>query len=267
MRIAIDASRATAAEPAGTENYSLHLIRALVDVAAGRPDLELELYAKAVLSGEMGDRNGYTTHVIPDGRGWTHLRLSAQMLRRRPDVLFVPAHVVPLIHPQRTVVTIHDLGYLQYPEAHPTVDRWYLDLSTRWNARSACRIITPSQATKIDVMNRLGVGGDLVEVIHSGVDPSILPVDDGARIEEVKSRHGIAGRVSADGWNRSSKKEYCGPAEGLRSPQERRSYQRKTCRRGKDGLEDRAVRVAGSGVGRSGRLGGICSAGRSARPL
>lgn len=193
MRIGIDASRATAAEPAGTENYSLHLIRALVDLAAGRPDLELELYAKTVLSADMGDQNGYTTHVIPNGRGWTHLRLSAQMLRRRPDVLFVPAHVVPLIHPERTVVTIHDLGYLQYPEAHPTIDRWYLDLSTRWNARSSCRIITPSQATKIDVMNRLGVDGDLIEVIHSGVDPAIRPVGDGARIEEVKARHGITG--------------------------------------------------------------------------
>ena len=41
------------------------------------------------------------------------MRLSAEMAVRPPDVLFVPAHVLPLIHPRRSVVTVHDLGYLR----------------------------------------------------------------------------------------------------------------------------------------------------------
>ena len=55
---------------------------------------------------------------MPFPRLWTHLRLSAEMLRRPPDVLLVPAHVLPLVHPRRSLVTVHDLGYLHEPEAH-----------------------------------------------------------------------------------------------------------------------------------------------------
>ena len=61
--------------------------------------------------------------ALPFPRLWTHARLSWEMLRAPPDVLFVPAHVVPLVHPRRTVVTIHDLGYLMFPEAHPPAAR------------------------------------------------------------------------------------------------------------------------------------------------
>ena len=42
---------------------------------------------------------------------WQHLRLAWEVGRHPPDVLFVPAHVLPLCAPRRCVVTVHDLGY------------------------------------------------------------------------------------------------------------------------------------------------------------
>jgi glycosyltransferase involved in cell wall biosynthesis len=98
------------------------------------------------------------------------------MLRHPPDVLFVPAHVVPLIHPRRTVVTIHDLGYLHMPEAHPGWSRRYLDWSTRWSARAARRIIAVSGMTKNDLVSTLHVPATKIAVIHHGVraDPCRL---------------------------------------------------------------------------------------------
>src|SRR5205823_7414968 len=92
-------------------------------------------------------------------------------VRHRPDVLFVPAHVVPLLHPRRTVVTVHDLGYLHVPTAHPPAARRYLNWSTRWSVRAARRVIAVSAATRDDLTAMLHVPQDKITVVHHGVRP------------------------------------------------------------------------------------------------
>ena len=106
------------------------------------------------------------------------------MARHPPDVLFVPAHVVPAIHPP-TVVTIHDLGYLYEPDSHTPRDLLRLNLTTRWSARAAIRVITPSEATKRDLTTHLHVDPSRIAVIPHGVDERFSamaqPIDDAIR--------------------------------------------------------------------------------------
>ena len=116
------------------------------------------------------------------------------MAGRPPAVLFVPAHVLPLIHPRRSVVTVHDLGYLAYPEAHKTGDRRYLDWSTRWNARRATAVIADSAATRADLIRAYGVDARKIRVIHLGRDETMAPVRDAQVLAEVQARYGISGR-------------------------------------------------------------------------
>ena len=188
MLIGIDSSRAARAERTGTEAYSLHLIRALL-VAA--PQHRFRLYADRPLPHELDAPNA-EPRVMPCTRLWTHARLSAEMLTHPPDVLLVPAHVVPLIHP-RTVVAVHDLGYLYFPLAHPISARLYLDLSTRWSVRAAARVIADSQATKDDLVRRYRTSPDKISVVYPGRDESLRRVNDPAAIEAVKRRYGIPG--------------------------------------------------------------------------
>jgi len=128
--------------------------------------------------------------VMPFPRLWTHLRLSFEMAVRPPDVLFVPAHVLPLIHPRRSVVTVMDLGYLYYPQTHRCLSRRYLDGSTRWNARQARRLIAISGATRDDLVRRYGTDPAKVTVIYPGVD-GMGRVDDEEEIRGVRARHGL----------------------------------------------------------------------------
>jgi glycosyltransferase involved in cell wall biosynthesis len=191
MLIGIDASRATARERTGTENYSLNLIRHLLALESGHG---YRLYFNRPPSiGLFPMTADLELRVMPFPRLWTHLRLSWEMARQPPDVLFVPAHVLPLVHPRCSVVTVHDLGYLYYPGAHPLLDRLYLDLSTRYNARAARRVIAVSQATKDDLVEHYGIGPDKITVVYSGCDETMRPVEDEATIEEVKARYGIRG--------------------------------------------------------------------------
>ncbi len=191
MLIGIDASRAAVQERTGTENYSLNVIRHLLSLERSH---RYRLYFNRLPSAELFPMAaGLELRVMPFPRLWTHLRLSWEMARYPPDVLFVPAHVLPLVHPPSSVVTVHDLGYLYYPEAHRPLDRLYLDLSTRYNARVASRVIAISQATKDDLIQHYGVEPDKITVVYSGCDGTIQTVEDEATIKAVKARHGIQG--------------------------------------------------------------------------
>src|SRR5438045_1153741 len=152
MHIGIDASRATVARRTGTEHYARRLIQALLAIGGSR---RFTLYFRdPPPAGLFPDAQ---QRVIPFPRLWTHLRLSWELMARpRPDVLFVPAHVLPLAHPLPSVVTVHDLGYRHFPGAHPARQRLYLDWSTRFSARAATHVLADSAATKRDLAHFYG---------------------------------------------------------------------------------------------------------------
>jgi glycosyltransferase involved in cell wall biosynthesis len=190
MLIGIDASRSVPRKRTGTENYSLHLIRHLLPLES---DHRYRLYFNRPPAYSL---QSTTCHlrIMPFPRLWTHLRLSWEMMRRPPDLLFVPAHVLPVVHPRRSVVTIHDLGYLYYPQAHRVLDRLYLDLSTRYNAHAAAHLIADSLATQRDLVERYDTEPDKITVVYPGYDEATFqPVRDEKAIEAVKTKYDIAG--------------------------------------------------------------------------
>lgn len=190
MRVGVDASRTTARWRTGTEGYSLRLIGELLRLGHGH---EFRLYFNQPPPAGLLPAGG-ELRVIPSPRLWTHLRLSWEMLLRPPDVLFVPAHVLPLIHPRRSVVTVHDLGYHYYPEAHTAFQNTYLNWSTRYNARSAARVVADSQSTRRDLIRLCGTSPGKIAVIYPGRDESLAPVTDPGIQEGVRVRYGLTGR-------------------------------------------------------------------------
>ena len=93
MLVGIDASRTTVERPTGTEIYSLHLTRHLIARADGhrfrlyfRDDPPQDLFAQAA---------HVERRVIRSRRLWTHMGLRGELRRDSPDVVFIPAHVVP----------------------------------------------------------------------------------------------------------------------------------------------------------------------------
>jgi glycosyltransferase involved in cell wall biosynthesis len=191
--IGIDASRATVSQRTGTEGYSLNIIEAMLRL---KDEVRFRLYFRDdPPEGLLGGVDRVEKVVIKRRRLWTHTGLRSALQDSPPDVLFVPAHVLPWPDSAGVpaVVTIHDLGYLHYPDKHPLGDRLYLDWSTRYSANNARRVIAVSQATAQDLINFNGVPAERVRVIHSGVDPDLHPVDDPAQIEAIRQKLGIDG--------------------------------------------------------------------------
>ena len=190
MLIGIDASRATAAQRTGTETYSLQLVRALLGQGEGH---RFRLYFNQAPSPGLFDKT-FETRVMPFARLWTHVRLSREMQAAPPDVLFVPSHVLPLIHPPRSVVTVHDLGFQYYPEAHTLFQNLYLGWSTRYNARAATRIVADSEATRRDLLRTYEIPADRIVVAYPGRDESLAPVKDPQILDAVRARYGLSKR-------------------------------------------------------------------------
>lgn len=170
MLIAIDASRAAHVHRTGTEGYNLSIIRALI---ALEQDHRYILYFRDEPPHNLLPAYPNVEYqVIRRARLWTHTALGPAVRRARPDVFFVPAHVIPWpgLGMGPAVVTIHDLGYLRFPGSHPLIDRIYLDWSTRHSTSVARRVIAVSQATADDLVDLSGVSRQKIRVVYSGVD-------------------------------------------------------------------------------------------------
>ncbi|MBI4261909.1 glycosyltransferase family 4 protein [Candidatus Uhrbacteria bacterium] len=173
MIIGIDASRANRRLKTGTEWYSFALIQALKTIIRAESDDRVLLYTNAPLEGGLevcGD--GWEERRLGwrFGRLWTQIRLSWEMFWRPPDVLFIPAHTIPLIHPKRTVVTIHDIGFERMPELYPWYDRLYHRFAVRFAVRHASHIIVPSEFTRREMIEVYHISAHRITVVQHGYD-------------------------------------------------------------------------------------------------
>lgn len=169
MIIAIDASRAVRPQPTGTELYSARLIEYLAKIDHHNT---YYLYTPVEPTGRLARLpKNFIWKVIPLARLWTHLRLSLALLIDKPDVLFVPAHVLPFFNPvKKTVITIHDIASEVFPEMYSWFQRWYFRLTTRLIARHVSAVITPSHSTKQDLIRIFQIASPKITVIWLGYD-------------------------------------------------------------------------------------------------
>lgn len=188
MQIGFDASRLAVDARTGTEQYTWELLAALGEIDQQN---HYTLYCNQPPATLPPLPSSFTLRSIPLRRAWSHGRLSLEMLRHTPDLLFVPAHALPLIPAPRSVVTIHDLGFLHHPEAHTRIQRLYYRIFTRLSARRATRIIAISEATRRDLQQFYGTPASKIDVIYHGVHPRFTPINDRALVDAAMQRYGI----------------------------------------------------------------------------
>lgn len=96
---------------------------------------------------------------------WEQSGLPVNIATRRLNVFHTPIGAVPLLSLAPTVVTVHDLAFLKYPEQLPASRRSWLIAATRLSARRASKIITVSQATARDLQEWLDIPDDRIQAI------------------------------------------------------------------------------------------------------
>lgn len=249
MLIGIDASRANQDHKSGTEWYSYYLIRELARLDSKN---QYVLYTNKPLTGGLADltasisddesgmivprpadRSGYQEIKSPHNnfKGkilkwpfsyfWTQGRMSWEMLWRKPDILFVPAHAIPFILPRKTVNTVHDVGFGRDRRVYSReiIDKYqpstrnlinflvriftggkygansidYLHWSTKFTLRHSQQIITVSNFSRQEILDIYGSKyQDKIKVVYNGYNNKLYRrIDDRSRIESIVKSYGI----------------------------------------------------------------------------
>ncbi|HEV2235505.1 MAG TPA: glycosyltransferase family 1 protein, partial [Ktedonobacterales bacterium] len=125
---------------------------------------------------------------------WEQLALPGLLRRMRADVFHSTVHVLPERLPCPSVVTIHDLAFLAYPQFFRPARRLYQRIFTARSARAATRLMAVSESTKRDVVARLGIAPEKVRVVYPAIDARFRPVADPARLVTFRREQGLPDR-------------------------------------------------------------------------
>ena len=71
----------------------------------------------------------------------------------------------------RSVVTIHDLIFLRYPQYYHRLDRIIYNRKFNYACRKADRIVAVSECTKRDIVKFYGISPEKIDVVYQGCDP------------------------------------------------------------------------------------------------
>ncbi|KAA0207046.1 glycosyltransferase family 1 protein [Candidatus Uhrbacteria bacterium] len=195
MRIGIEASRANRPVKTGVEWYAWHVIQGMKELPEAARH-EFWLYTNDPLKNGLatGPSNWKERRLPwPPKYLWTQARLSWEMVRRAPGVLFVPAHVLPAVSPKKSVVTIHDVGFKRFPEVYKKIQVAYHEITTRDIVRRRARIITVSEFCKREIVELYGADPEKIFVTPLGLDHERFVPQVASRKSQVAEKYGIKG--------------------------------------------------------------------------
>ncbi len=89
----------------------------------------------------------------------------------------------------KSVVTIHDLIFMRFPQYFGFVNRKIYAAKIKYACKHADRIIAVSEKTKADLVQLLNVHPEMIEVLYQGCDESFRVKQSEAKLTEVRSKY------------------------------------------------------------------------------
>lgn len=202
-RIGIDVTSALT-QGGGIGRYTRELVRALISEDSSN---QYQLFSARIPgSYPVPDPlpiNPYVTYKpAPISELWLYrlwyrarLPLPVQWVTGKLDLFHSPDFVLPPVSGGiPTLLTVHDLSFVHYPEVYlePLVS--YLNSVVPWSVERATHVLADSMATKEDLLSLWGVSEEKVTVLYSGVSERFRPVKDRQKIEAIRNKYGIGER-------------------------------------------------------------------------
>lgn len=178
MVIGINASSALKPNPTGVEEYTYQLIKHLAMIPEARVHRFVLYLDPKISSGRLNDLKAlpenFELRFLRFPFMWTQVRLALEMIFTRIDALLIPVHVLPFVHPKRSVTVLHGLEYEYFPKLYPFWHRQYLRLSTSYALMASSKVIAVSENTKKDLINFYKGDPKKISVVYHGLKkPSI----------------------------------------------------------------------------------------------
>jgi glycosyltransferase involved in cell wall biosynthesis len=128
---------------------------------------------------------------------WEQVGLAGVARQAGADVLHCPHYTMPLRPGLPVVTTLHDATFFTHPEVHLPVKRRFFRAWTRISLSRARRCITPSAATRDELVRVADADPARIDVAHHGVDPERFHVPTAEERAAARAFLGIEGRYLA----------------------------------------------------------------------
>ena len=189
MRIGLDGIPLASAKT-GIGHYTLELARALAQIDH---DDEFELISPFAFNSSSLDHDLPVNLKKVEARRrkfWWAVGLPLYMRRSATSLFHGTNYEIPLFSKCPTILSIHDLSQLLYPETHLAQSvrraRYRLPLM----ARAATKIITATEHVKREVVEHLKIDGEKIAVTPYAPRPVFRPLSR-SEAEETRTRLGI----------------------------------------------------------------------------
>lgn len=183
MRLIVDDSAAFN-QGAGIGRYARNILPALATAA---PATEFRLFYApsqpgaapfaAATAAAFPDRERVRVRRGPLSRRrmdqlWFRARLPLpiELFTGRGDVVYSPDFTVPPSLGKPRLMTVHDLAFIICPERAPAALRAYLSAAVPRQLQAAAHVLTVSETTKRDLIERLQVAPHRISIVGNGVD-------------------------------------------------------------------------------------------------
>jgi glycosyltransferase involved in cell wall biosynthesis len=197
LSIGFDAKRALF-NTSGLGNYSRNLLNGL---AKQYPENSYYLFSpgtKNRINIEKGEQFNLVTPTSAFFRvfssAWRGKYMTSAIMMKKLDIFHGLSHELPIGIEKtgvKSIVTIHDLIFLRYPEYYKLIDAKIYRRKIIHACEVSDQVIAISNQTKSDIIDYLNISPDKISVIHQGCNPMFWTKYSKEFFEEVRKNYNI----------------------------------------------------------------------------
>ena len=196
MRIGFDAKRLFL-NNRGLGNYARNLLYGLEKFY---PDDEYFLYSPRISNEYVSPvlLNSKNVHAeTPEGlyrnlsSYWRSYKLGSEAKKNKLDVFHGLAQEIPKDirkSKAKSVVTIHDMIFLQHPEFYKPIDRWIYFNKVKFAVHNADKVVAISNQTKNDLIETFNLPEDRISVIYQSCNEVFYDKRSAQELQKVKEK-------------------------------------------------------------------------------
>lgn len=171
----------------GIGTYIRHLIREYADMQSIRDFL---LYLGPEDAKTLVVPSEWKTCIVPYGKySLSEMFLLGRKVRASNiSVYHSPHYTLPFGLRSRSVVTVHDLIHLRFPEFFSPLHRAYSYVMMRHAVHDSQFVITDSEFTKMDILRSFRIKEEKIIPIHLGVSKRFHAINDPFEVAQFRAR-------------------------------------------------------------------------------
>ncbi len=186
MRFAVDA-HAIGRNLTGNEVYVRSLLNAF---ATADPEADILAYVTGAKAAQSVPPRFATRQIARNPFVRLGFDLPRKLREDRPALLHVQ-YTAPLRCPVPTVVTVHDVSFLEHPEYFTWWRATQLRITVARSVRQAARVITISDFARRTVVEAYGVSPDRIQVIPAAANPFFRVSNRARAVRRVEALTGL----------------------------------------------------------------------------